>query len=261
MDAVLDWWERNIVDAGKLPMLLALLAFIVTWLVTRCVTRMIRAGRGPFHDVSAGGRHIHHMVPGVILMCVGGFTGVGTDADGWPAAATAIAFGIGAGLVMDEFALMLYLHDVYWSAAGQKSVEAVVLTAALCTIALCGFLPFGVDSAGPEEWAARGSWTVTLLANVVFAVVALLKGKYRLTVFGVLVPFVALIGAVRLARPASLWARKVYARRPRTAARADRRERAHMARWGHLERRLDDLLGGTPTHPRPAGPGGGTGGR
>ncbi|GAA4957826.1 hypothetical protein GCM10023238_25670 [Streptomyces heliomycini] len=54
-------------------------------------------------------------------------------------------FGIGAGLVLDEFALILHLDDVYWTEAGRKSVEAVVLTAALVGLLLAGFAPFGVN--------------------------------------------------------------------------------------------------------------------
>ncbi|WP_052849418.1 hypothetical protein [Streptomyces avicenniae] len=249
MGSVVDWWERNIVEPGKLPLLLALLAFVVTFVVTRCITRMIRAGKGPFHDLSAGGRHLHHVVPGVILMCVGGFGGVAAPGRGWIAAGTAIVFGIGVGLVMDEFALILYLHDVYWSEQGQKSVEAVVLTAALCTILLFGFLPLGVAGAGPETWLDRGSLIVTLVINFLLALVALMKGKVRTTVFGILVPLVALVGAVRLARPGSFWDRHVYRFRPRAAARARRREEKHVRRWGRLEQKVDDLVAGTPAPP------------
>ncbi|MFI7273374.1 hypothetical protein [Streptomyces sp. NPDC049879] len=258
MDGVVDWWQRNIVDAGKLPLLLALVAFVVTFLVTRCVTRLIRAGKGPFHDLSAGGKHLHHVVPGVILMCVGGFGGVAASGRGWVAAVTAIVFGIGAGLVMDEFALILYMQDVYWTEQGQKSVEAFVLTGALCTVLLCGFLPFGVAGAGPETWLDRRSLIVTLLVNFLLALIALLKGKYRTTVFGILVPLVALVGAVRLARPDSFWARRVYPHFPRTAERARRRAEKHSRRWGRLEQRVDDLLAGTPT-PQGGGKGDGAG--
>lgn len=67
------WWHRNIVEPGQLPLLLALAAFVITFAVARSITRVIRAGRGPLHGVaSAGGRHVHHMDPGVLLMCVGG---------------------------------------------------------------------------------------------------------------------------------------------------------------------------------------------
>ncbi|MGK5533067.1 hypothetical protein [Streptomyces sp. URMC 129] len=241
------WWYRNIVEPGKLPLLLALTAFVVTFLATRFVTRMIRAGRGPFHDVSSGGHHVHHAVPGVVLMCVGGFGGVASGGRGWTAGATAVVFGIGAGLVLDEFALILYLQDVYWSEQGQKSVEAVVLTASLLVIMLVGFSPLGVNDVGADERQDRASVITTLLGNFALALAALLKGKFRMAVLGALIPVVALVGAVRLARPGSPWAARLYRHRPRATARAERRARRHASRWGPWEHRLGDLLGGTPT--------------
>jgi hypothetical protein len=244
-----DWWYRNIVEPGKLPLLLALAAFIVTFLATRCVTRMIRAGRGPFRDVSPGGQHVHHMVPGVVLMCVGGFGGVAAGGRGWVAGLTAVLFGIGAGLVLDEFALMLYMQDVYWSDQGRKSVEIVVVTAALLVVLLAGFSPLGVNDVGEDEQQDRAGVIASLMVNFAFALVALLKGKLRTALFGVLVPVVALVGAVRLARPGSPWAKRAYRHRPRAAARAERRALRHAARWGGVERRLDNLLAGTPASP------------
>ena len=245
-----NWWHRNIVEPGKLPLLLALAAFVLTFAVTRFVTRMIRAGRGPFHDISPGGRHVHHVVPGVLLMCLGGFGCLATGRHGLVAHGAAVVFGIGTGLVLDEFALLLYLHDVYWTAEGQKSVEVVVVTAALLGFMLAGFSPLGVDDLGGLERAGRGVVVGVLIGNFVLALVALLKGKLRVAAFGLVLPFVALIGAVRLARPTSPWAKRLYRDRPRLRERAERRARKHERRWGRLEHRLDDWLGGTPENDR-----------
>src|SRR5215203_6683715 len=96
-----DWWQRNIVEPGKLPLLMCLLAFVLTFVATRTVTRLIRAGKGPFHDVSSGGVHVHHAVPGILLATVGGFASVGVHGQGWAKSAAAIVFGIGIGLVLD----------------------------------------------------------------------------------------------------------------------------------------------------------------
>lgn len=238
------WWYRNIVEPGKLPLLLSLLFFIGTFAVVRGVTRLIRAGHGPFRDVSAGGLHIHHAVPGVVLMVTGGFGAVAAGQDGWVADVTAALFGTGAGLVLDEFALILYLQDVYWSEQGRKSVEAVVLTAALVGLLLAGFLPLGVDSLSPAERQNRALLTGTVLGHFACAVVALAKGKPRPALIGVLVPFVALFAAVRLARPGSPWDTRCYRRRPRTRKRALRRAERHDARWAALRHRLGDLLAG-----------------
>src|SRR4051812_39491029 len=136
------WWERNIVEPGKLPLLLALASFILSFVITRTITRLIKAGKGPFHNVTPGGVHVHHVVPGVILTVIGGFGAVASERHGVGAAVSAVLFGVGAGLVLDEFALILHLHDVYWSEQGRQSVEVVVVTAALVALVLSGFLPF-----------------------------------------------------------------------------------------------------------------------
>lgn len=241
-----DWWHENVVEPGKLPLLLALFFFIGTFAVVRGVTRMIRAGRGPFRNVSPGGLHVHHMVPGVLLMVVGGFGAVAADHGGWVPSVVAAVFGIGSGLVLDEFALILHMQDVYWSEQGRKSVELVVLTAALVAMLTAGFLPLGVDALSAEEQQNRLALASTLLGHFGFAVVSLAKGKPRLALFGVFVPLVALVGAVRLARPDSPWATRFYKRRQRARDRAVRRAGKHDARWSRLRRRLGDTLGGHP---------------
>ncbi|MDI1456865.1 hypothetical protein NHG22_24080, partial [Streptomyces sp. ATE26] len=224
------WWERNILEPGKLPLLLALAAFVLTFLVTRVITRLIRAGRGPFGNVRAGGLHIHHVVPGVVLTVVGGFGAVASDRHGAGGAVAAVVFGMGAGLVLDEFALILHLDDVYWTAEGRKSVEAVVLTAALVGLLLAGFVPFGVNDLSEQELENRGSVIGTIAVNFLFALIALSKGKARTAVFGAIVPLVALVGAIRLARPGSPWARRFYGRRPRARARSALRAYRHDRR-------------------------------
>jgi hypothetical protein len=241
-----SWLHRNIVEPGKLPLLLALTAFVVTFLVTRLVTRMIRAGKGPFGNISSGGVHIHHVVPGVVLSVVGGFGAVGSGRHGFGAAVCAVIFGIGAGLVLDEFALILHLDDVYWTEEGRKSVEVVVLTAALVGLVLSGFSPFGVNDLTQEEVQDRANVISTVAVNFLFALAVLMKGKPRMAIFSVIVPLVGLIGFVRLARPASPWARRFYRRRPRARARATLRAYRHDRRWAGPRRRLEELIGGKP---------------
>ncbi|QFX84357.1 hypothetical protein [Streptomyces sp. SYP-A7193] len=239
-----DWWQRNIVEPGKLPLLLALTAFVLTFVITRVVTRLIRAGKGPFGNVKAGGVHIHHVVPGVVLTVVGGFGAVAGGRHGFGSALAAVVFGMGAGLVLDEFALILHLDDVYWTEAGRKSVEVVVLTAALVGLVLAGFTPFGVDGMSQDELQDRTNVIATVAGNFLFSLLALAKGKARLAIFGVIVPVIALVGAVRLARPGSLWARRCYARRPRAKARL--RAYHHDRRWSGPRRTFQDWIGGRP---------------
>jgi hypothetical protein len=240
------WVHRNIVEPGKLPLLLALTAFVLTFLITRVVTRLIRAGRGPFGNVQAGGVHIHHVVPGVVLSVLGGFGAVASSRYGFGAAAFAVVFGVGAGLVLDEFALILHLDDVYWTEEGRKSVEVVVLTAALVGLMLAGFSPFGVDGMTRQELQDRGSVISTVAVNFLLSLAVLSKGKARMAVFSVIVPFIGLIGVLRLARPGSPWAKRFYRRRPRARARATLRAYHHDRRWAGPRRRFQDALGGRP---------------
>ncbi|MEU7730858.1 hypothetical protein AB0B78_37505 [Streptomyces sp. NPDC040724] len=246
------WWYRNIVEPGKLPLLLALVSFVMSFLVTRVITRMIRAGRGPFKNVTPGGLHIHHVVPGVILVIIGGFGAVGAGRYGFAGALSAVIFGLGAGLVLDEFALILHLDDVYWSEQGRKSVEIVVVTAAVVALVLGGFVPFGVNDLTAEERQSRGLVAMNAAFNFFLALIALWKGKARTALFGVIVPFVALVGAIRLARPGSPYAKRFYANRPHARAKAGLRAFHHDRRWARPRRRFENFIGGTPDPERSA---------
>ncbi|TQK44012.1 hypothetical protein FBY35_5489 [Streptomyces sp. SLBN-118] len=243
------WFYRNIIEPGKLPMLLALTSFVLTFLITRMIVRLIRAGRGPFRNVTPGGMHIHHVVPGVVLTLVGGFGAVGSGLHGVAASICAVLFGMGAGLVLDEFALILHLDDVYWSEQGRQSVEVVVLAAALALLVLSGFAPLGVNDMSPDERQNRASLILTLFFNFLLVLITLYKGKPRMALISVLVPFVAMFGAVRLARPGSPWARRFYRKRPRARARARLRSFHHDRRWDRPRRRFQDLIGGAPDRP------------
>ncbi|MER7723789.1 hypothetical protein [Streptomyces sp. NPDC096323] len=240
------WFDRNVIEPGKLPLLLSLAAFVLTFAITRVITRMIRAGKGPFGNITPGGVHVHHVVPGVVLSVVGGFGAVASGKHGFAAGACAVVFGIGAGLVLDEFALILHMDDVYWTEQGRQSVEVVVLTAALVLLVLGGFSPLGVDDLSDDQEQGRLGVVLTLVVNFCFVLIALFKGKVRMAVVGTLVPFVALIGALRLARPASMWAKRFYRNRHRARARSVLRAYHHDVRWAGPRRRFQDLIGGAP---------------
>ncbi|MFG2562804.1 hypothetical protein [Streptomyces sp. NPDC048496] len=244
------WFDQNFVEPGKLPLLLALAAFVLTFAVTRLITRMIRAGKGPFRNITPGGVHIHHVVPGVVLTVIGGFGAVSSGRHGVGAGICAVIFGMGAGLVLDEFALILHLDDVYWSEQGRQSVEVVVLTTALVLLLLGGFSPLGVKELTSDQQQGRFGIVLTLLINFCFVLIALFKGKARMAVIGTLVPFVALFGAIRLARPTSMWAKRLYRNRHRARARAVLRAYHHDRRWVGPRRRFQDLIGGAPDRDR-----------
>ncbi|MEU7277611.1 hypothetical protein AB0A69_02270 [Streptomyces sp. NPDC045431] len=240
------WFYRNIVEPGKLPLLLALSSFVLTFLLTRVVTRLIRAGKGPFRNVTPGGLHIHHVIPGIVLTLIGGFGAVAVGRHGAASIVCAVVLGIGAGLVLDEFALIVHLDDVYWTEEGRKSVEVVVLTTALLLLALLGFSPLGVDEVSPEERQSRSSLIVNFALNFLFVLVTLFKGKFRMAIIGLFVLPIAIFGALRLARPDSLWARRLYRHRPRARARAGLRAYHHDRRWNAVRHRFQDLIAGAP---------------
>jgi hypothetical protein len=240
--------QHDLIDAGRLPLFLCFLAFLVTFITTRVITRMIRADRGPFKDdVTAGGTHIHHSVPGIILLITGAYTGVAAQsATGW-SIASAVLVGVGSSLVLDEFALILHLQDVYWSDEGRISVEMVSLAVGVLGLVLVGLNPFSVDaSVGGNQVVA----TVLVLAvNLPAIIVCVDKGKFKLALFGAFIPFVALIGAVRLARPHSRWARRRY--QPATEARAVQRTARYDARFGPATDWILDFVAGRPSQPDP----------
>ena len=134
---VADAFQERIRDSGLGTIQITLIAFLVTFLITRAITHMIKAGKGPFGDISVGGTHLHHLVPGIFLLLISGVIGIAIDwQPGRPASLIVpVLFGIGAALTLDEFALWLTLRDVYWSKEGRRSVDAVIVLATVLTIA------------------------------------------------------------------------------------------------------------------------------
>jgi hypothetical protein len=126
---------------------LASMGFLVTFGIVRTITHLIKAGVGPFHNVSTGGLHIHHLVWGILLLLLVGYVWLIQEGTGqsrfpsWFSRATAIVYGVGAALTLDEFALWLNLQDVYWANTGRESVDAVVIFASFLSVGIWGF-PF-----------------------------------------------------------------------------------------------------------------------
>ena len=224
---------------GRGPLAWMLAAFLVTFVVTRAITRMIRAGRGPFKDASVGDVHVHHAVYGIFLMICSATAEFAYRPPSPWLPLLAAAFGAGAALTLDEFALWLYLKDVYWTDQGRASVDAVFVAAAVGGLLLLGVNPVE-DEAGSGVWAAG----LTIAVNLVFAFLAIVKGKISTGLIGILVPVVALVGTVRLAKPGSPWARRWYPPGSRRLARSTERFRADRRTWTDV---LKDLIAGTPT--------------
>ena len=119
---------------------LASVAFLLTFAVVRILTHLIKAGIGPFHNVSSGGLHIHHLVWGILLLLIVGYIWLIEEGTGSNllSSVTAIGYGIGAALALDEFALWLNLQDVYWTGTGRESIDAVVIFAAGLSVGIWG---------------------------------------------------------------------------------------------------------------------------
>jgi hypothetical protein len=126
-------------DERRERLFLASLGFLLTFGIVRAITHLIRAGVGPFHDVSSGTLHIHHLVWGILLLLVVGYAWLIQPGAGWLARVTAFAFGVGAALTLDEFALWLNFQDVYWAKQGRESIDAVVIFAALLSVGIWGY--------------------------------------------------------------------------------------------------------------------------
>jgi hypothetical protein len=213
-----------------------LAAFLLTFLATRAITWAIRNGRGPFRDMSMGGVHVHHQVYGIFLLLGVGAAEFTYRPDAPWVDLLAVLFGVGAALTLDEFALWLRLDDVYWEHEGRSSVDAVLVAVVVGALLLVGANPFGREA---DEGAL--SVTLAVMINVVFALVAILKGRPVLGVIGVFVPLLAMVAAIRLGRPASPWARRRYGERK--LARARRRfPPGRRTRWD----RLVDVFAGAP---------------
>ena len=117
---------REELDPGQRSALLSWLAFTATFGAVRGITYSIKDGKGPFGNLSVGGEHLHHYMWGIGLVSgVGGIAVHGEDAHRRHPL-VALSYGAGLALIVDEFALLLDLKDVYWAKQGRISVDLAV---------------------------------------------------------------------------------------------------------------------------------------
>ena len=219
-DDIARGYDHNVQVPGKEIHFLVLVAFLCSFGFIRTSAHMIKAQVSwwPGNVATKGGTHIHHLVWGILLLLTMGYLGIAFDPHSPWLELIAIAFGIGMGLTLDEFALWLNLEDVYWSQKGRESIDAVVVTVGLLVIALLGLqfwidlyqallILLGVDADRHSFFLAP--WQ---LLGAALAVVCFLKGKTFMGVVGLFIPLVALVGAVRKAKPGSRWERRRRAR-------------------------------------------------
>jgi hypothetical protein len=135
---------------------------------------------------------------------------------------------------------------VYWAQEGRVSVQAVALVTVCLACVLIGLSPFGVDDVERSEFGVRWAGLIAVLAAIVSAAVCVLKGKYRLALVAIFLPPVSYVGALRLARPGSMWDRRRYVGHPARRERAVERARAFDARWDPGFRWLGNAVAGRP---------------
>ena len=126
--------RSTIPDRPRRRMFIASVSFLITFLGVRLLVSLVIHQHGPFEWVMVRGRHIHHLVWGILILL---FVGYGWLLDlGRSHSPTSIflsrlmsvSYGVGAALTLDEFALWLNLEpDAYWSSSGRLSIDAVIL--------------------------------------------------------------------------------------------------------------------------------------
>jgi hypothetical protein len=246
------WFDAQILHTGRLPLFCFFVALVVSFGFIRLSARLIRAKvRWWPGNVVAGAVHVHHMVFGVVLMTIGGVAELAAPLGslGWRAGAAAL-FGLGTALMLDEFALILHLRDVYWSNEGRLSIDAVFVAAGVTALLLLGITPVGVKNVAdyqrllPSTPGAVATLHLAVAALFLLASVTLLKGKIWTGLFGLFVPPLFIVGAIRLARPGSPWARWRYRDRPGKQARAERRDQHLREPVIRLKIRVQDKLTG-----------------
>ncbi|MGB1583089.1 MAG: hypothetical protein ACPHCI_04800 [Solirubrobacterales bacterium] len=236
-NVVVSFWDDQIADSDRQAIFLLLLGFLGSFLFIRTSARLGRSTTWwPGSVVTDDGVHLHHLVWGICTMMAAGVLGFALHEQSPWFETFAVLFGIGMGLTIDEFALWIYLKDVYWAEEGRKSIDAAVYAAALIGLLLLGFNPFEGD-----DNTVAVLITASLIA--IFSGICFMKERVTHGLIGIFIPILSIYGAVRLAKPKSLWAKKFYAdKRPKKQRRSE--ARYAKLRTHRLKDRLRDLLGG-----------------
>lgn len=259
---LVDWLHNDIIDGGRLPLLCCLIAFLITFFVTRVIVRYIRSQAGATapprwwqpRNLQIGTVHIHHVVFGVFLVLISGVALVTEAIHGHEPQVTiaAIGFGIGGALVLDEYALILHLADVYWEEDGRASVDAVFAATAVTGLLVLGFHPLTFLLSVWHDTSSlliRAGVFVSMVLAFPLAVLVVLKGKVWTGLTGMFFFPLLAIGAVRLSQPHAPWARWRYHSRPEKMRRALQRERRLRRPVVQAKLWLQDAIAGRPQLP------------
>ena len=239
-----DFWEHQLVDHGRQYLFLVFVGFIGSFGFIRLSARLMRSPRVPWWPgsvVSESGLHLHHLVWGISMMMGAGVISFALLASGWWYEVCAFVFGVGMGLTIDEFALWIYLDDVYWSREGRSSIDASLIAVAVMGVILVG--GFSIELHAPAPLNALGTgFTVAMI--LAFSIVCFLKQRVYHGAIGLLVPPIAIYATLRVGKPNSPWARRFYGeRRPHKQAKAEHRFRPDR-RTEILKDHVRDAVGG-----------------
>jgi len=244
---VVEFWDEQLVAEGKQGIFLVLVGFVLSFSFIRMSTRLMRSPRVPWWPgsvVSDSGVHVHHLVFGIVAMMVSGTVGFVALGDSPYTELCAALFGVGVGLTIDEFALWVYLDDVYWAEEGRVSIDATVIAAAMMGLLLLGFSPFSFETTSIQETVGS-----LIAALIVFSMVALCFVKQRILhgAVGFFVLPVAIYGATRIGKPGSPWGRRRYGeRRPKKQIKAEERFSPDR-RTERFKEAFRDIVGGKPS--------------
>src|SRR6185312_7600766 len=161
---VSDFYD-NLLDNEEQGLFWVLCGFIGSFAFIRMSTRLMRSPKVPWWPgsiVSDSGVHLHHLVFGIVTMMVAGAGGFAAFGNSPWTEICAFAFGIGAGLTIDEFDLWVYLDDVYWAKEGRSSIDATVIAAALMGMIVIGVNPFSSGGEGATVIESILSWLIII---------------------------------------------------------------------------------------------------
>lgn len=240
-----DFWNDQLVANDRQGVFLVLVGFVGSFAFIRMSTRMIRAEVSwwPGNIESESGLHVHHLVFGIITMMVAGTVGFAAFGHSPLSEICAFFFGVGVGLTIDEFALWVYLEDVYWAEEGRTSIDATVIAAALIGLIVVGANPFEASEEGVTVLELILTWLLVLA----FVAASFLKGRRLHGIIGVFFPPLAIYATCRIGKPSSAWAHRRYgARHPKKQAKAE--ARFHPGRrTDRFKEAFRDIVGGKPS--------------
>ncbi|MBS1895240.1 MAG: hypothetical protein JST59_28395 [Actinobacteria bacterium] len=242
---IADFWNDQLVEHDRQGVFLVLVGFIGSFAFIRMSTRMIRAEVSwwPGNIESESGLHVHHLVFGIITMMVAGTIGFAAFGHSPLTEISAFFFGVGVGLTIDEFALWVYLEDVYWAREGRSSIDATVIAAALIGMIVIGANPFTTG----EEGVSVAELIVTWLLVLAFVAASFLKGRRLHGLIGIFFLPLAIYATCRIGKPNSAWAHHRYGeRRPKKQAKAKARFRPDR-RTERFKEAFRDIVGGKPS--------------